>query len=146
MSATGFLTVHLFSILYLKKSILKNKSLVYLGFVASIFPIYLFIDTIYNYQEYYSQSALEFVITGLYYASDAVVILPCIPIILSLTKKDPFIFHWLLITLSVFILVTADLCYTFIASIDDELLSNTMVMVLRICHPIPAYVRLNTMV
>ena len=125
LSATGFLSVHLFSILYLKKSILKNKFLVYLGFVASIFPIYLFIDTIYNYQEYYSQSPLEFVITGLYYASDAVVIFPCIPIILSLSKKDPFIFHWLLITLSVFILVTADLCYTFVASIDGELLSNT---------------------
>ncbi|MGI8832009.1 MAG: hypothetical protein ACR2IS_05155 [Nitrososphaeraceae archaeon] len=59
-----------------------------------------------------------------YYVSDAVVIFPCIPIILYSRKNDPFIFHWLLITLSVFILVVADLGYTFNASINDELLKN----------------------
>ena len=43
---------------------------------------------------------------------------------MGLRKNDPFIFHWLLITLSVSILVAADLGYTFIASINEELLSN----------------------
>jgi hypothetical protein len=59
-----------------------------------------------------------------YYISDAVVIFPCLPIILYSPKNDPFIFHWLLIAISVFILVTADLGYTFVASINDELLQN----------------------
>jgi hypothetical protein len=47
-------------------------------------------------------------------------------VIISLidVERDPFIFHWLLITLSVFILVVADLGYTFNASIDEELLKN----------------------
>jgi hypothetical protein len=67
---------------------------------------------------------MEFVVNVSYYTSDAVVIFPCIPIILYTPKNDPFIFHWLLITLSVFILVVADLGYTFNASIDEELLKN----------------------
>jgi hypothetical protein len=53
-----------------------------------------------------------------------VVIFPCIPIIFLTPKNDPFVFHWLLITLSVFILVAADLGYTFNASINDELLKD----------------------
>lgn len=59
-----------------------------------------------------------------YYISDAVVIFPCIPIILYSPKNDPFIFHWLLVTLSVFILVAADLGYTLNASVNEELLKN----------------------
>jgi hypothetical protein len=124
LSATVFLSFHLFSILRLKRNITKAKSFVYLGFVASIFPIYLLIDTIYNYEQYYPDSLIEFVVDMGYYISDAVVIFPCIPIILYSPKNDPFIFHWLLITLSVFILVAADLGYTFNASINDELLKN----------------------
>jgi hypothetical protein len=124
LSATVFLSFHLYNILYLKKSILKNKSFIYLGFLASIFPIYLLVDTIYHYGEYYPDSVIEFFVNISYYASDAVVIFPCIPIILGLRKNDPFVFHWLLITLSVSILVAADLGYTFIASINGELLSN----------------------
>jgi hypothetical protein len=124
LSATVFLSFHLFSILRLKRNITKTKSFVYLGFVASIFPIYLLIDTIYNYEQYYPDSLIEFVVDMAYYISDAVVIFPCIPIILYSPKNDPFIFHWLLIALSVFILVAADLGYTFNASINDELLKN----------------------
>lgn len=124
LSATVFLSFHLYNIFYIKKSILKNKSFIYLGFLASIFPIYLLIDTIYHFGEYYPAFIIEFVINISYYASDAVVIFPCIPIILGLRKNDPFVFHWLLITLSVSILVAADLGYTFIASINEELLSN----------------------
>lgn len=124
LSATVFLSFHLYNILYLKKSILKNKSFIYLGFLASIFPIYLLVDTIYHYGEYYPDFIIEFFVNISYYASDAVVIFPCIPIILGLRKNDPFVFHWLLITLSVSILVAADLGYTFIASINGELLSN----------------------
>ena len=69
-------------------------------------------------------SIMEFVVNVSYYTSDAVVIFPCIPIILYTPKNDPFIFHRLLITLTVFILVVADLGYTFNASIDEELLKN----------------------
>jgi hypothetical protein len=124
LSATVFLSFHLYNILHLKRNIVKNKSFLYLGFLASIFPIYLLIDTIYNYELYYPNSILEFVVNVSYYISDAVVIFPCIPIIFLTPKNDPFVFHWLLITLSVFILVAADLGYTFNASINDELLKD----------------------
>ena len=124
LSATVFLSFHLFNILRIKRYFIKPKSFIYLGFLASVFPIYLLIDTIYNYEQYYPDSVMEFVVNVAYYVSDAVVIFPCIPIILYSRKNDPFIFHWLLITLSVFILVIADLGYTFNASINDELLKN----------------------
>ena len=91
--ATVFLSFHLFSILRLKKNFFKNKSFLYLGFLASIFPIYLLIDTIYNYEQYYPNSIIEFMVNASYYISDAVVIFPCLPIILYSPKNDPFIFH-----------------------------------------------------
>jgi hypothetical protein len=124
LSATVFLSFHLYNILRLKKSILENKAILYLGLIAPIFPIYLLADTIYNYEEYYPNSIIEFVVNVSYYVSDAVVIFPCIPIILGLRKNDPFIFHWLLMTISIFVLVAADLGYTFVATINDELLVN----------------------
>jgi hypothetical protein len=124
LSATIFLSFHLYSILHLRKSILKTKYFLYLGFLASIFPSYLLFDTIYNYEQYYPNSILEFLVNAGYYITDAIVIFPCIPIILSMRRNDPFIFHWSLITLSVFVLVVADLGYTFVASINDELLKN----------------------
>jgi hypothetical protein len=124
LSATVFLSFHFYNILHLKKNILKKKSFIYLGFLASVFPIYLLIDTVYHFGDYYPDSIIEFLVNVSYYASDAVVIFPCIPIILSLRKNDPFVFHWLLVTLSVSILVAADLGYTFIASADENLLTN----------------------
>jgi hypothetical protein len=90
--------------------------------LASAFPVYLIADAINSYG---STSTIEFVTNILYYITDAVVIFPCIPIILSLRKHDPFVFHWLLIALSIFTLVAADLVYTFISSINEELLKNT---------------------
>lgn len=125
LSATIFLSFHLYSILLFKKNIRKTKSFLYLGLLASAFPIYLLIDSLYYYEEYYADSVVEFVVNTSYYISDAVLIFPCIPIILYSPKNDPFIFHWLSITLSVFILVAADLGYTFMASINEELLQNT---------------------
>ena len=124
LSATIFLSFHLYSILHLRKSILKTKYFLYLGFLASIFPSYLLFDTVYNYEQYYPNSILEFLVNAGYYITDAIVIFPCIPIILSMRRNDPFIFHWFLIKLSVFVLVVADLGYTFVASINDELLRN----------------------
>jgi hypothetical protein len=124
---TVFLSFHLYNILRIKKNILKTKSFLYLGFLASIFPIYLLIDNIYYYEQYYPyypNSIMEFVVNASYYISDAVVIFPCIPIILYSPKNDPFIYHWLLITLAVFIIVVADLGYTFNAAVNDELLKN----------------------
>ena len=63
-------------------------------------------------------------VNAAYYVSDAIVIFPCIPIILYSPKNDPFIFHWLLIAISVFVLVAADLGYTFNASINEVLLKD----------------------
>lgn len=125
LSATGFLSFHLYHILHLKKRLLKNKAYLYLGLIGSSFPIYLLMDTIYNHQSYYSDSSIELIINASYYASDVIVIFPCIPIILSLKKKDPFIFHWLLVSLSILVLVSGDLFYTFLASINEELLTIT---------------------
>lgn len=124
LPAAVFLSFHLFSILRLKRNIMKANSFVYLGFLGCIFPIYLLGDAIYNYEQYYPDSPIEFVTNAAYYISDAVLIFPCIPIILYTRKNDPFIFHWLLIALSVFVIVATDMAYNFIAS-DDELIQNT---------------------
>lgn len=125
LSATVFLSFHLYNILFFKKNIRKTKSFLYLGLLASAFPIYFLVDSLYHYEEYYPNSVVEFVVNISYYISDAVVIFPCIPIILYSPKNDPFIFHWLSVALSVFILVAADVGYTFMASINEELLQNT---------------------
>ena len=119
-----FLSFHLFSILRLKRNIMKANSFVYLGFLGCIFPIYLLGDAIYNYEQYYPDSPIEFVTNAAYYISDAVLIFPCIPIILYTPKNDPFIFHWLLIALSVFVIVATDMAYNF-SALDDEFLQNT---------------------
>lgn len=124
LPAAAFLSFHLFSILRLKRNIIKAKSIVYLGFLGCIFPIYLLADAIYDYEQYYPDSLTEFVTNVAYYITDAVLIFPCIPIILYTPKNDPFIFHWLLIALSVFVIVATDMAYNFIAS-DDELIQNT---------------------
>ena len=118
-----FLSFHLFSILRLKRNIMKANSFVYLGFLGCIFPIYLLGDAIYNYEQYYS-SPIEFITNAAYYISDVVLIFPCIPIILYTPKNDPFIFHWLLIALSVFVIVATDMAYNF-SALDDEFLQNT---------------------
>jgi hypothetical protein len=124
LSANIFFAIHLYSVLYLKKSILKNKTFLYLGLLASIFPAYLLVDNIYHYQDYYQNSFVEFIVNTIYYLSDAMIIFPCIPILIALRNNDPFKFHWFLIALSVLVLVTGDLAYTFIASINEELLTN----------------------
>lgn len=103
---------------------MKANSFVYLGFLGCIFPIYLLGDAIYNYEQYYPDSPIEFITNVAYYISDVVLIFPCIPIILYTPKNDPFIFHWLLIALSVFVIVATDMAYNFSAS-DDEFLQNT---------------------
>ena len=103
---------------------MKANSFVYLGFLACIFPIYLLGDAIYNYEQYYPDSPIEFVTNAAYYISDAVLIFPCIPIILYTPKNDPFIFHWLLIALSVFVIVASDMAYNF-SALNDELIQNT---------------------
>jgi hypothetical protein len=124
LPAAVFLSFHLFSILRLKRNIMKANSFVYLGFLGCIFPIYLLGDAIYNYEQYYPDSPIEFVTNAAYYISDAVLIFPCIPIILYTRKNDPFIFHWLLIALSIFIIVATDMAYNF-SALDDEFLQNT---------------------
>ena len=115
----------MYGVIRIRKTMLKTKYLVYLGFMASIFPIYLLFDTLYNYEQYFPDSSIEFLATIAYYITDAVVIFPCIPIILSVRRNDPFIFHWLLIAMSVLILVGADLGYTFVATISDEFIKST---------------------
>ena len=120
----AFLSFHLFSILRLKRNIMKANSFVYLGFLGCIFPIYLLGDAIYNYEQYYPDSPIEFITNAAYYISDVVLIFPCIPIILYTPKNDPFIFHWLLIALSVFVIVATDMAYNF-SALDDEFLQNT---------------------
>jgi hypothetical protein len=124
LPAAVFLSFHLFSILRLKRNIMKANSFVYLGFLACIFPLYLLADAIYNYEQYYPDSPIEFVTNAAFYISDAVLIFPCIPIILYTRKNDPFIFHWLLIALSVFVIVATDMAYNF-SALDDEFLQNT---------------------
>ena len=124
LSANIFFAIHLYSILQLKKSILENKTFLYLGLLATIFPAYLLVDNIYHYEDYYQNSFTEFIVNTIYYISDAVLIFACIPVLIALRKNDPFKFHWFLIAISIFILVAGDLAYTFIASINEDLLTN----------------------
>jgi hypothetical protein len=124
LSANIFFAIHLYSVLFLKKSILKNKTFLYLGLLASIFPVYLLVDNIYHYEDYYQNSFVEFIVNTIYYISDAIIIFPCIPILIGLRNNDPFKFHWFLIALSILVLVAGDLVYTFLASINEELLTN----------------------
>jgi hypothetical protein len=42
LSVTVFLSFHLYNVLLLKRNIIKPKSFIYLGFLASVFPIYRF--------------------------------------------------------------------------------------------------------
>lgn len=125
LSANIFFAIHLYSVLHLKKSIFENKTFLYLGLLASIFPVYLLVDNIYHYEDYYQNSLAEFIVNSTYYISDAVLIFACIPVLIALRNNDPFKFHWFLIALSILVLVAADLGYTFIASINEELLTNT---------------------
>jgi hypothetical protein len=119
-----FFALHLYSVLRLKKDIFKNKAFIYFGILASIFPIFFLVDSIYHFEQYYSNSIIEFIVNTSYYILDAILLFPCIGIILYTQKNDPFIFHWLLIILSIFTLVTADLGFTFVASLNEELLKN----------------------
>jgi hypothetical protein len=125
LSSTVFLCFHLYNVLRLKRHTLKANKLLYLGFLSSAFPTYFFLDGVYNYEEYYSDANLEFLVSSAYYLSDAVLIFPCIPIILSMRRKDPFVFHWLLVTMAVMVIVSADIGYIFIASVSDELIQDT---------------------
>jgi hypothetical protein len=122
--AAIFFSLHLYSYCRSKKDMVKTKTFVCVGLLTSIFPIYLLIVSIYYFEHYYSNSIMEFITNASYYIVDAILLFPCISIILYMPKNDPFIFHWLLIILSIFILVTADLGYTFVASINEELLKN----------------------
>jgi hypothetical protein len=124
LSATLFLSIHLYIILYLKRNISMSKGFLFLGFIASTFPMYFLLDAVYHYEDYYQNNLTEFIVNALYFATDAVVIFPCIPILFSLRKNDPFKFHWFLIALSVLVLVTVDQVYTFIASVNEDLLTT----------------------
>jgi hypothetical protein len=86
--------------------------------------MYFLIDNISHFEDYYQNYILEFVVNALYYATDTVVVFPCIPILFGLRKNDPFKFHWFLIALSVLVLVAADQAYTFIATVNEDLLTN----------------------
>lgn len=56
LSATIFLSFHLYSVLRVKRNFLKSNYLIYLGLLASVFPLYLLFDSVYNYEQYYPNS------------------------------------------------------------------------------------------
>ncbi|MDW0154565.1 MAG: hypothetical protein QOK68_08170 [Nitrososphaeraceae archaeon] len=89
----------------------------------AIFPIYLILSSAYNFGINES-SELEFIVNSLYYAFDALMLVPALVILLYLKKKDPFIFHWIFITVALILLVIGDVGYTYFSIISESLLQE----------------------
>jgi hypothetical protein len=89
----------------------------------AIFPIYLILSSAYNFG-INELSALEFIVNSLYYVFDALMLVPALVILFNLKKKDPFIFHWIFITVALILLVIGDVGYTYFSIISESLLQE----------------------
>jgi len=89
----------------------------------AIFPIYLILSSAYNFGINES-SQLEFIVNSLYYTFDAFMLVPALVILLNLKKKDPFIFHWVFITVALILLAISDVGYTYFSIISESLLQE----------------------
>lgn len=89
----------------------------------AIFPIYLILSSAYNFGINES-SQLEFIVNSLYYTFDAFMLVPALVILLNLKKKDPFIFHWIFITVALILLAISDVGYTYFSIISESLLQE----------------------
>ena len=89
----------------------------------SIFPLYLILSSAYSFGINES-SELEFIVNSLYYTFDALMLVPALVILLNLKIKDPFIYHWIFITVALILLVIGDVGYTYFSIISESLLEE----------------------
>jgi hypothetical protein len=100
-----------------------NPLSIILGSSVAIFPLYLIFSSAYNFSINLS-SELDFIINSLYYAFDALMLIPALVILLNLEKKDQFIFHWIFITVALILLVIGDVGYTYFSIISESLIQD----------------------
>jgi hypothetical protein len=115
-----FLLSSLFSLIIRKR---LNPLSIILASSVSIFPLYLVFSSAYNFSINLS-SELDFIINSLYYAFDALMLIPALVILLNLEKKDQFIFHWIFITVALILLVIGDVGYTYFSIISESLIQD----------------------
>jgi len=108
-------------------SLLNRKSLNPLPIIlvspVAIFPIYLILSSAYDLAINES-TELEFIVNALYYIFDGLMLITALIIILNLKKYDPFIFHWIFITLGLILLVIGDVGYTYFSIISESLIEE----------------------
>ncbi len=115
-----FLFLCLFSLINRKGF---NPLPIILGSSVSIFPIFLILSSAYDL-EINKSTELEFIVNALYYSFDALMMVPALVILLNLKKNDPFIFHWIFISVALILLVIGDVGYTYFSIISESLLEE----------------------
>jgi len=115
-----FLFLCLFSLINRKGF---NPLPIILGSSVSIFPIFLILSSAYDL-EINKSTELEFIVNALYYTFDALMMVPALVILLNLKKNDPFIFHWISITVALILLVIGDVGYTYFSIISESLIEE----------------------
>lgn len=108
-------------------SLLNRKSLNPLPIIlvspVAILPIYLLFSSAYDLAINES-TELEFIVNALYYIFDALMLITTLIIILNLKKYDPFIFHWICVTIGLILLVIGDVGYTYFSIISESLIEE----------------------
>ena len=108
-------------------SLLNRKSVNPLPIIlvspVAIFPIYLILSSAYDLAINES-TELEFIVNALYYIFDGLMLITALIIILNLKKYDPFIFHWIFITVGLILLVIGDVGYTYFSIISESLIEE----------------------
>ena len=95
-------------------------------FISIIIPLILIFPFIQNFQNFDFQTELvEIHYSILYYIGDISLLILSILNLVGLSKKDPYIYHWFLFSISMIFLSIGDAGYTLAAQISEELILNT---------------------
>lgn len=106
-----------------EKKPLNRKIILTVSIIVSLTFIY---PTIGNFQTFEFQTQMiEMTYNILYYIADILLIIFSILNLVSLSKKDHYIFHWFLLSISMIFLSIGDAGYTFAAQVSDDLILNT---------------------
>ena len=127
LSSNLFLIYHLMtSLISLKEDKhIKLSYIILINFLISIIPIYITLNIIIDSGLSIVNDATFFVTDLLYYILDILMLAPSIFIVLNLNRNNPFIFHWLSITLGITFITLGDLGYTYSAQLSEEFIIKT---------------------
>ena len=127
LSAYLFLGYHLFSnLVSLKKEgNIQLKNILLIGVAVSVVPIYFVFNLIYISDISIITDPIYFLTDLLYYVEDILLLVSSVIIIITISKNNVLIFHWLSLTLGITFLTVADLGYTYSAQISEQLISET---------------------